>query len=230
MDPNSMFDQILEEFADGAYTDQVRHARQEFFEQVSDVREDDPSYEKLTSCFLNWYIYDRPMDGGPNTPLQIFASRAGRDQAQREECARLAANLHSLFAILRIEEHGLLLIDLFSLEELQVSERRHLAGLEKGDLLEARLMPLSDRLVFSPAATILHARAAQALIRASVERSRRDALPSREKLLARLRALTFRFTDRYRERVPVEKVFGDLEFFTGLEPQVEAEQVSASED
>ena len=45
----------------------------------------------------------------------------------------------------------MLVRDLFTEKEAQVHERRTLAGLGRGDLIEARLIPLDGRPLFSPA-------------------------------------------------------------------------------
>ncbi len=205
-----LFERILAKYAEGDYEDEVKRARDDFFEFIQDMREDDPSYERLTQCFLYWYALDRPMDSGQGTPLQVFAAVSDLDPDQRETCARLAASVHTLFEVLRLDDASTSLRDLFTLETLRVSERRQLAGLQRGDLLEARLLPLPETLVFAPGAFTHHPRAAGASIRRAVERSRVEGRPAPEKLIRRLQALTFRYTDRFRERVPADKVFAEL--------------------
>jgi hypothetical protein len=44
--------------AGGVFEEEVKRARNEYFKQIQDLREDDPSYERLTFCFLNWYVFD----------------------------------------------------------------------------------------------------------------------------------------------------------------------------
>ncbi len=205
-----LFERILDKFAGGRYEDEVRRARGVFFELIQDLREDDPSYERLIQCFLYWYVLDRPMDSGQGTPVQIFAAADDLNPEQRETCARLAASIRSLFEVLRLDDGGAGLRDVFNLETLKVTERRQLAGLQRGDLLEARLLPLPKTLVFAPNAFVLHPRAASAFIRRAVERSRVEGRPEPNELLRHLQALTFRYTDRFRERVPADKVYGEL--------------------
>jgi len=205
-----LFEKILERFAGGDHAEEVKRARDEFFALLKDLREDDPSYERLTQCFLNWYVFDRPMDGGHGTPLQRYCALPDTTAMQREASAAMAASVHSIFEVLRLEDGGAVFRDLFTLETLRISERRQLAGLERGDLLEARLLPLADRLVFASGAFIHHPRAATEAIRQATERCRATGEPGPAELMRRLQALTFRYTDRYRERAPVEKVFSEL--------------------
>ena len=176
-----LLDEILQELANGEYAEEVKTARDHYFEQLKDLREDDPSFERLTLCFLNYYVLDRPMDSGRGTPLQVFANREGQDKTKRQRCAQMAANVHSLFEVQKLDENGAVLRDLFTLEALIVQERRQLTGLKKGDLLEARLFPTTDRLVFANGAFVLHPNAAKLTIRKAVEacRMRGQPKPSR---------------------------------------------------
>ena len=206
-----LLDEILQELANGDYAEEVKTARDHYFEQLKDLREDDPSFERLTLCFLNYYVLDRPMDSGRGTPLQVFANREGLEKKKRQRCAQMAANVHSLFEVQKLDENGAVLRDMFTIEDLVVQERRQLAGLKKGDLLEARLFPTTDKLVFANGAFVLHPSAAKLTIRKAVEACRMRGHPKPAELLQRLQALTFRYTDRYRERVPIEKVFCELE-------------------
>jgi len=210
-----LLERILAELAKGSYQDEVKRARQTFFELLKDMREDDPSYERLTGCFLNWYIFDRPMDCGRGTPLQIFAAGEDLSSEERVLLASMSGNIHSLFEVLRIEDTSVNLRDLFSTETIKVTERRSLAGLDPGDILEARLLPISDKLVFSSGAFILHPRPARRLIRQAIERCRRDGSPSRIELIRRLQSLSFRYTDRFNQRIPVEKVYAEIVPTTG---------------
>lgn len=210
-----LIDRILAELVKGPREDEIKRARDDYFALLKDLREDDPSYERLTACFLNWFVFDRPGDDGQGTPLQVFARRENLGDEERRMLTAMAASIHSLFEVVRLDSGALHLRDLFTLEALRVTERRRLAGLEPGDLLEARLLPLGEKLVFSAGAFVLHPKPAREVILRAVEHSRRELVPPAEELIRRLQALGFRYTDRYRQRVPVEKVYGELDQVTG---------------
>jgi hypothetical protein len=150
------------------------------------------------------------MDSGEGTPLQIFVRRAGLAPEERARFIGMAGNIHSLFEVKKLGDGRLSLRDLFTGELVVVAERRHVTGLQKGDILEARLIPLDTKLVFSPGAFQLHPRAAKKIIVQAVKRSRKEGRPSQAELVHRLQALNFRYTDRFRERVQIEKVYGEL--------------------
>lgn len=205
-----LIERILVEASQGENEQEIRRAKDVYFEQIKDLREDDTSYERLISCFQNWYLFDRPMDDGRGTPVQVFAATAGLSAKERSLLGAMAANIHSLFEVLRISEGGLTLRDLFTSEVLRVSERRTLAGLDKGDILEARLLPVGNKLVFSSGAFTFHPRQARHIILQAVDRIRMQGGVTPGELMSKLRALNFRYTDRFRHRVPVEKVYEEI--------------------
>jgi hypothetical protein len=206
-----VLDRILEQLARNAYEEEIKRAHNQYFEHMKEVCVDDPSYERLTQCFLHWYVLDRPMDGQWATPLQIYAQRGNIDEQERTLCNYMASNIHSLFEVLRTEQSRLIIKDLFTLEVLHVSERRKVSGLERSDILEARLYPTSHgKLVFSQGAHLLHPRKVKRVILESVFRSRQKGSPSAQTLIHRLETLTFRFCDRYRERLLPEKIYNEL--------------------
>jgi len=205
----TLIDRILEELSSPALDEEIRLARAEYFELIPDLAHDDPSHEALTHCFLHWLVLDRPLPGERGTPLQVYLAERELEPEARRELEALAASLHGLFEVRRVEEPGAVLRDLLSLEVLRVTERRQLAGLEPGDVLEARLVPVGDKLVFASGAYLLHPRRARPLLRRMAARAREEGQPDRFGLIQRLQALTFRYRDRYRERVPVERVYAE---------------------
>jgi hypothetical protein len=62
----------------------------------------------------------------------------------------------------------------FTGKDLEVTERRNVAGLDKGDLLEARLLPYGGELFFS-GAFLYHPREVRKPILAEVKRLRKEA-------------------------------------------------------
>ena len=57
--------------------------------------------------------------------------------------------MHGLFEVRKLGKGMVRLRELFSGKDFDVTERRHIAGLEKGDILEARLIPFGGHLLFS---------------------------------------------------------------------------------
>jgi hypothetical protein len=113
--------------------------------------------------------------------------------------------VHGLFEVRKIKPGNVRLRELFGGKEFDVSERRHTVGLEKGDILEARLIPFDGSLVFS-SAFCFHPREAVKSIKKEVKRRKKvmpDAPPVQLTWEASKRALK---ADRYRQ-IAVDKIY-----------------------
>jgi hypothetical protein len=206
-----IIERILAKYSQGQYEDEIKQARDKYFVDLQDLRDDDPSFETLTSCFLSWYVVERPMNNGLGTPLQQYVVD-NNDLAddERSMASSMAANIHSLFEITRLDDGIVCLKDLFTSEAIKVSERRRTVGLNRGDIIEARLLPVSDKIVFSSGAFLLHPRESYQLVRNAIDMARVTGKPTAKEIIQRLKALSFRYNDRYRRSIPVEKVYSEL--------------------
>lgn len=200
-------DPILAEFGQAPHLEEIQRAREQFFAALPDLREDDASFDRMMAFFLSWFVLDRPLDGSDETPLQRYAADPRRTEAEKELCVALSANRHSLFSVQKIRPGGVDLRDLFLNEPVAVTERRQLAGLRRGDILEARLFPREPGLVFVTGAFVVHPPAATPVIERIIDEHRNTGRPERRHILDRLRIGCFRFRDRYRERVDAARVY-----------------------
>jgi hypothetical protein len=188
----------------------LRAARQLHFERHGEPHEEDQSYERRMNGMLEFYLFDfRPAPGAP-TALERFLGDPATVTTPEEAAAfrALGANRHGLFEVRSLEAGVVWVRDVFTDEELEVTERRHLAGIGKGDLIEARLMPFDGQLSFS-GAFLYHPPEACSRILAEVRRVRKAAgplgRPDAEGLLARLSRMAFKL-ERYRN-VRLESIY-----------------------
>jgi hypothetical protein len=185
-------------------------ARQDHFARYGEPHEEDKSYERRMNGMLEAYLFDwRPSPGAP-TALERFLVARGDDLPAEELAAfrALGANRHGLFEVRRMEPGQVRLRDVFTGEEIEVTERRQVAGLAKGDLLEARLMPFDGQLWFS-GAFLYQPREARARVLAEVKRLKKAAgkhgRPDLAGLLAALSRMAFKL-ERYRN-VRLESIY-----------------------
>ena len=184
-------------------------ARRAYFERFGEPHEEDRSYESRMNALLDFYLYDFRPDG-VTTTLEAFLG-AGGDGLAADQLARfreLGGNVHSLFEIRRMKPGQVRLRDVLSGKDHDVSERRAMAGVAKGDLLEARLVPLDGRLHFS-GAFVYHPPEARKAILAEAKRLRKAAgrrgHPDVPAFLSRLSRMAFKL-ERYRN-VRVESIY-----------------------
>jgi len=185
-------------------------ARADHFGRYGEPHEEDQSYERRMNGMLDFYLYEwRPSPLAPST-LERFIAEEGSALAPEDHAtlAGLVAQRPGLFEVKRLQPGLVTVADVFTGERLEVAERRHVAGLEKEDLLEARLLPYEGRLVFS-GAFLYHPREARRLILAEVKRLKklaaRTAPPDQGTFLATLSRMAFKL-ERYRN-VRLESIY-----------------------
>jgi hypothetical protein len=189
---------------------ELLRAKGEHFARYGEPHEEDRSYEVRVNGMLDHYLYDFRPAGGTGTTLERFMEAEAPSLASDELAAyrALASNVHALFEIRRIREGEVRLRDVFTGEDHDVTERRQVAGLEKGDLVEARLLPFDGALYFS-GAFLYHPREARKAILAEVKRLKKQAgrgeEPDAKVFLATLARMAMKL-ERYRN-VRLESIY-----------------------
>lgn len=184
-------------------------ARREHFERVGEPHEEDKSFEARMNGLLDFFVFDfRP--NGVDTTLELYL-RDGADELTTDERAalrELGRGPHGLFEVRRIRPGEIRLRDTFTGEDHDVGERRSAAGLEKGDLIEARLLRHEGKLQFS-ASFLFHPRPMRKRILGEVRRRVKSAgkggTPEVRDLLGVLSRMALRL-ERYRN-VRMESIY-----------------------
>lgn len=182
-------------------------AKTEYFQRTGEVFEDDKQFELRMASFLDHYLFDRKRPESGKSPAEEFlqSRAAAGDEAELAAFRSFTETVHGLFEVRKIKPGMVRLRELFGGKEFDVTERRHTVGLEKGDVLEARLIPFDGALVFS-SAFCFHPRDAVKSIKKEVKRRKKDvpdAPPVELTWEAAKRALK---ADRYRQ-IAVDKIY-----------------------
>jgi hypothetical protein len=190
--------------------EELLSARRDYFDRHGEPHEEDKSFETRMNGMLDYYLYDFRPPGSAETTIEIFMREMG-PKLTTDELALyrvLAKSIHGLFEVKKIRPGEVRLRDCFTDVIYDVTERRQMLGLSKGDLLEARLVPFQERLFFS-GAFLYHPQEVRKLILNEVKRLRKQAgkgnLPDVEGFIATLSRMAFKL-ERYRN-VKVESLY-----------------------
>ncbi|WP_242345456.1 hypothetical protein [Anaeromyxobacter terrae] len=190
--------------------DDLLAARKAHFEAYGEPHEEDRTYEVRLNGMLDFYLYDFRPSGGTGTTLERFFESEGPALSDEDRAAygELSKTFHGLFEVRKLSEGKVRVRDVFTGGDYDVTERRTTAGLEKGDLLEARLLPYDGTLLFS-GAFLYHPREARKPILAEVKRLKKAAgkgnSPDVPAFLARLARMAMKL-ERYRN-VRLESIY-----------------------
>jgi hypothetical protein len=176
-----MYDPYFERLAGWAigprFDAEIARARTEFFEGTGAIHEDDHAFEHRMSGLSEYYLMDRPLDGDAagRTPARLFLEEEGDGLTTGDRSAyrNFTRTLHGVFEIRKLTRDGVVVRDLFTAEDHRVLERRQMTGLGKGDVVEARLIPWDEHLLFSRA-FIFHPREARKLVLGWAKRLRKS--------------------------------------------------------
>jgi hypothetical protein len=199
-------DQLITFASDEERKADLLSAKAEYFRLTGEVFEDDKVFEQRMASFLDYYLYDRLSPRGLTPALELYRHKQQQGPSEEAQAFRcFTETVHGLFEVRRLSPGVVRLRELFSGKDFDVTERRSMAGLTKGDILEARLIPFSGHLLFS-AAFCYHPRAAEKAIRKEVKR-RKKKEPEREpRELAWECAKRALKVDRYKQ-LPIERLY-----------------------
>jgi len=126
---------------------EVRRARREFQDLTGKFEEDEPWFEQRMTLFLEWYVFDRPGPDGLVPADRFLVEEGGRlDPAEREIFAGLTCTQRSLMRIDRWQVALIEMTDMIGGASWSVRQQEPMEGLQRGDLIDARVVPYRDEL------------------------------------------------------------------------------------
>lgn len=185
-------------------------ARRDYFDRHGEPHEEDKSFEARMNAMIDHYLYDFRAPGATESTIETFMRQTAPELTTDELAGYriLAKSVHGLFEVKRLKPGEVRLRDVFTEVVHDVTERRSMVGLTKGDILEARLLPFDARLFFS-GAFLYHPQEVRKQILAEVKRLRKEAgkgnPPDVEGFIATLSRMAFKL-ERYRN-VKVESLY-----------------------
>lgn len=189
-----------------AYLEAVRDAKARYFRTAGEVYEDDPFFEARMNCFLEYYLFDYPAGPGGKSTAALVIER-GREALAPDELVAFAGfdrGIHSVFELRKKAGDVLHVANLYDGEKYEVFERRTLAGLDKSDIFEARLLPFGDKLHFSNA-FVFHPKEVKKFVVGELKAFKEEGHPEPTPVVHRLAYLRLKF-DRFR-RVDAAKIY-----------------------
>jgi hypothetical protein len=143
-------DRVLEAYSTGPFYEEVVRARRDFNKRTGDIAEGSDKFELQMLGFLEWYLFDRPLEKSQLPPVKLFVVERLKEIPPDEQVLfeDLAQCNHSLFEVLKVKGDDVYVKDLFTGEKYVVEDPEINQGFNKGDIFEGRLIKFKDRLVF----------------------------------------------------------------------------------
>ncbi|MFH1262594.1 MAG: hypothetical protein V1495_04000 [Pseudomonadota bacterium] len=199
-------DRVAQIFSAEPYLGEFSIAREDYFRRTGKVFQDEPMFEiRMTAC-LEWYLLDRLLwdTGIPPIRLYRLKYRETLEERENEILVGLEKSIHSLFRVTGQGESRYVVEDLRTLESHEVSAQHPLAGVHRGDLLDARILELGDDRFFTDALWI-HPSDAAPFITEEARKSREKGLETWETILMGLAYMKLK-RERF-SHVPTDQVY-----------------------
>lgn len=211
---HTAYEKMVQYASDGELAEELVRARAEFLERTGELFESDATYERRIAAFLEWYVLDRRLTfDATRTPVQLYIDRKG-PQLEPEELRQVEQFTQtelSLYEFRGAKPETMRVTNLLTNRKLDIFERRKPAGLESGDIMEARVIPHGDLHMFSEVIAV-HPREARKIIRKAAKKFRKssdpEAVQERLDLVHRVAFLSNR-CDRY-AHVDPKQIFLEL--------------------
>lgn len=180
---------LIDEYTAGDFYREIYRAKQEYFADFGVVNEDDPDFENQMDIFMGWYLFDRNLSGYDLPPVKLYFRKYG--DSLPEEKRQLARNLidttHSIFETLKRKDDIVVLREYCTRRKYEVVDSRYSMGFSKGDIFEARLIPLPDgkRHCFA-AGFCFHPKESSKFIDGQIKKIRHQDVDQRNKLILML--------------------------------------------
>lgn len=149
---------LIAHYGDSEFDDELRVAKTAYSDRRGRVFEEDEQWERVTRSFLEWYVTERPWRDTGLAPAQLAQSEE-EDPEYIRALRSLASSQRCLVEIVSVKTGQLEVFDMVGGAEFSVREERSLVGLEKGDIVELRLIgfegvvSLGGTFLFHPAGT-----------------------------------------------------------------------------
>jgi hypothetical protein len=145
-----LFDRLLDFAIRPEHEAELVRARQDYFSRTGEVFDEDRSFDVRMQAFLDWYVFDRPLAPTGEPPSRAFLATLA-DAAERDRFRLLGRTVHGVFEVRKNSKKELAVHNLLTAADYTVPMPGPLAGVQKLDLFEGRLVPFEGRHHFSSA-------------------------------------------------------------------------------
>jgi hypothetical protein len=205
-------DRILESYSKGDYYEEVKRAKAEFFSRAGQVAEGSDKFESQMNAFLDWYLYDRPLDKSQICPVKMFVFDHLKDVDPADHVVfhDLTKSIHSLFELLKVRGNDVFVKDLFTSEKYIVEDSEINAGFSKGDIFEGRLIKFHDKLVFG-SSFVFHPKECRSFIVKEIKKVR--ALDAKQHLKLMHKLAMMRIKSEQYSHIDVKHIYTEAPLF-----------------
>lgn len=195
MNVEPVFETLLNHYTSKSFLDELKEAKQEFFESAGIVDDEDHQFEPRMAQFLDWYLFSRPMKNVEIPPIQLalqsndfLAKVSDKDQ---ELLNSLSNTTHSLFEFVKVRGDDVYVRDLFTKKKVVLRGSGIFVGFNPDEIFDTRVIPIEGNFVFAKG-FCFHPPAAKKFILKEVKKVRHLDHSHHENLMFRLLKMRYK--------------------------------------
>jgi hypothetical protein len=175
----ALMERISSEYVEGDAARHAAGAREDFFTATGRVHEGDRAFDERMAQFMEWFLLDRPLVHGGETPCERYALRGSLSADDRSLLRGLSTSHRSLLSLVaRDGQERLIVDDLLYGMRWAVTAPEGLPGTELGDVFEGRVVGVGGEVHFTAAFCYHPREAAPSILRYAARRRERAELDS----------------------------------------------------
>jgi hypothetical protein len=188
------YETLVNEYTVGDFFREVYEAKKEFFDELGIVNEEDAEFENQMDIFMGWYLFDRPLRQFDLAPVHLYYRKNLEKFSATEESLykKLTETRHSIYELLKQKNNLLVLRDLSTGYKVDVIDNNFNMGFSKGDIFEARLIPLEKKSFCFASGFCFHPKEAYKFIESQMKKLRQQDYSQRTKILMKLSQMKFK--------------------------------------
>ena len=161
---------ILKKYSEGDFYNEVKAAKEEFFNRAGKVAEGSDLFEGQMKAFLDWYLFDRPLNQFDLCPVKMYLHEDGKKLIEEDRAVfeGITRSIHSIFEFLKIKGSDVYVKDMITNEKYVMEDSAIRDGFSKGDIFEGRLIPSGDRYVFGES-FVFHPQSSKSFIKKQIK-------------------------------------------------------------
>ena len=193
MNLEPLISKILETYGKGIYYEEVKKAKEHYFLKAFKVAEGSDRYEAELNQFFDWFVFERNLDRDDLPPIRLFIKENIKDldEEKKKVFEALGNSFSSVFELIKIKKDEAVIRDLFDKETYIIEDIDNPKIFQKGDIFQARLVPLDDKVVFS-LAFLFHPKEAKVFLKKELKKLKNIKSEDKKELMLRLSLMKHR--------------------------------------
>jgi len=198
MEYKKILDKFFKHFNEDPYTDEITVAKDEYFEKIGRVFEDDSFFEMRMAAFFEWFAFERPIKKIGLPPVKIYcqSNESSMNDEEKSDYESLMKTIWSIYLVKKKKEDFCELLDLYDKKKYRITMDKEFYLPDSSTVVEARLIKFRDNYYLSDP-IFTHPKEVSRKIKKAAKKYRKANRPDFQELILKLAQMSIK-SQRYK--------------------------------